>query len=83
MTKKEWQEEREKTRAGVQSNLTKSSKSEEIARINKLNFLLFGIGKWIYGKACDGEKWALECLEYPTYDRHDMIVKKAKEEGLL
>lgn len=83
MTKDEWRAEREKTRPGVQSNLTRASKSQEVARMAAVEHLMFGIGKWIYDKACDGHEWALDCLEYGIYDRHDMIIKKAREEGLI
>lgn len=64
-------------------NYTKKSKNEEVQRLARLEFLLFGIGKWIYDKACNGEEWALEALDYPTYDRYEMIIKKAIEEGLI
>jgi hypothetical protein len=84
MTREEWYAEKEKTAISHgQMNYTRNSKNEEIARIARLEFLLFGIGKWIYDKACNGEDWALEALEYPVYDRYEMIIKKATEEGLI
>lgn len=84
MTREEWYSEKEKTAISHgQMNYTKSSKSEEVARMSRLEFLLFGIGNWIYNKACNGEEWALELLDYPIYDRYEMILKKAKEEGLI
>jgi hypothetical protein len=84
MSREEWYSEKEKTaiRHG-QLNYTKSSKSEEIARIARLEFLLFGVGKWIYDKACNGEEWALDILEYQIYDRYEMVIRKATDEGLL
>ena len=82
MTREEWNEEREKTKIKHgQKNLTKNSKNEEVARMQKLEFLLYGIGEWIYKKACKGDLNAIELLNNPTYDRYDTIIKKAKEEG--
>jgi len=84
MTREEWNAEREKTKISHgQQNYTRNSKSEEVRRMERLNFLLFGIGEWIYNKACNGEQWALDVLDYQYYDKYDMIIKKAQEEGLI
>jgi len=84
MTREEWMAERRKTRLNSQqSNYTRQSKSQEVARMGRLIFLLFDIGPWIYKKACGGEEWALDAWEYNCYDPHEMIIKKATEEGLI
>lgn len=84
MTREEWYTEKEKTKVKHgQTNYTRSSKSEEIQRMARLEFLLFGVGEWIHNKACNGEGWAIEILENPIYDRYHMVIKKAKEEGFL
>lgn len=84
MTREEWKSEKEKCKIlHGQMNLTKGSASQEISRMSRLEFLLFGIGEWIYNKACAGEEWALDALEYGCYDRYDMVINKAKEEGLI
>ena len=86
MTREEWLGEREKCQiAHGQQNLTRLSVSEDIARTGRLEFLMFGIGKYIYDKAVKGEEWALEALEYgrSAYDPYEVIMMKAKEEGLV
>lgn len=84
MTREEWNLEKEKTKIRHgQTNFTRNSKNEEATRISRLEFLLFGIGEWIYKKALKGDEWALDCLDYGIYDRYDTIIKKAKEEGFI
>lgn len=83
MTREEWLLEKEKTSIKHgQVNYTKSSKNEEIQRINRLEYLLFGVGKWIYNKAFT-EQWALDAIDSGIYDRYDMVILKAKEECLI
>jgi len=83
MTKEEWLLEKEKTSIKHgQLNYTKSSKNEEIQRLKRLEYLLFDIGKWLYDKAFT-EEWALDAIDSGIYDRYDMIILKAKEEGLI
>lgn len=82
MTKSEWREEFEKCQISHgQMNFTRSSASNEIHRINKIIFLCFGVCEWICKKAIT-EEWAKEAIEY-GYDTYDMIIIKAKEDGLL
>ena len=84
MTREEWYEEREKCSIKHgQSNFTRASKNEEVSRMGRLEFLCYGVGKWIYDKACAGEEWALENLEFGIYDTYEMVIKKAKEEGKI
>lgn len=70
MTREEWYAEKEKTaiRHG-QCNYTKNSKNEEVLRIERLQFLLFGVGEWLYKKAYT-ENWALEAIDTGYYDRY-------------
>jgi hypothetical protein len=83
MSREEWKAEVKENKANwVQTNYTRHTKSQEISRLNRLIFLYFDVGEWLYDKACKGEEWAQECLDY-SYDKYAMIIKKAKEEGLL
>ena len=83
MSREEWKAEVEKNKVNwVQTNYTRHTASQEVRRLNRLTFLYFGVGKWLYDKACEGEEWALECIDY-SYDTYNMVIKKAKEEGLL
>jgi hypothetical protein len=63
-------------------NANGSGRSETNAKLNRLEFLGFGVHAWLYQKAEAGDAEALEAIEY-GYDKYSMIIRKAKEEGLL
>ena len=81
MTREEWMVEREKVRPEiVQSDYTRNSKSEAVSNMDRLRFLLYNIGSWIWNAALQGEDWAIEALEYGMYDRWEMVKRKRSEE---
>ena len=85
MNREEWTTEYDSSRVDgmPRYNSNGSGRGETVSKLNKMEYLLFGIGKWIYDSAVNGEEWALECLEYNIYDKYEMVIKKAKEENLI
>jgi len=84
MTREEWNSEYESNKPDgmPRFNSNGAGRSDTIRKLSNMEFLLYGVGKWIYDKACIGEEWALECLEFQIYDKYDMIQKKYNEEKL-
>jgi len=85
MTREEWKKEMDKaTPDGMpRYNAGGAGRSDTIAKLERKEFLCYGVHKWIYDKACEGIQWALEIWEFEIYDKYEMILKKAIEEGKL
>lgn len=86
MSRGEWLKLREENRTDgmPRSRFTKHcSKSDTIQKLNMLEYLNFGIGKWVYDQAVLGAEWALEDLNYGIHDPYKRVIEKAKFEGLL
>jgi hypothetical protein len=86
MTREEWKAAFEANTIDgnpIHNAANKAARNASLRKLAEKERLLYGIGKWIYQKACDGEEWALEAYEYQVFDRYDMVIKKAKEEGKI
>ena len=86
MSREEWQFEYNQCRADGMprhNGANKSARNDSLRKLERMQFLLFGIGKWIYDLACKGEDFALEAFESQIYDNYDMVIKKATMEGIL
>jgi hypothetical protein len=51
-------------------------------RLDILQWLGFGVQKWLYQKALSGDKEALYKIEF-HYDLYEEVINKAKEEGKI
>lgn len=86
MTYEEWSAEYDKLKCSwVPGNYTRASKSQEVDRMSRIIWLHFDVGRWIYEKAMEGYQWALDEIDFPSRgkEKHELIVRKAVEEGLL
>jgi hypothetical protein len=85
MTREEWKQAKSEVRADgmPRYNANGAGRGDTISKLSRLEFLGFGVQAWLYQKAEAGDEEALEAIEYGIYDQYSMIIKKAKEEGLL
>lgn len=65
-----------------QSRAIKGSQNKMIQHAKIMDWLSFGVHKWLYEKAMNGDKEALFKLEY-SYSLYDEVILKAKEQNLL
>lgn len=65
-----------------QSRAIKGSQNKMIQHAKIMDWLSFGVHKWLYQKALNGDKEILFKLEH-CYNLYDEVVLKAKEQNLL
>lgn len=65
-----------------QSRAIKGSQNKMIQHAKMLEWLSFGVHKWLHEKAINGDKDALFKLEY-NYALYDEVILKAQEQKLL
>jgi hypothetical protein len=88
MTEEEWNREREavKPACGFSSKVTHASRSLDIYRANRVQFLSYGVSEWIVSKMTP-EDWAdpYSDLHWKLnhYVAYADVIEKAREEGKL
>ncbi|QNS40160.1 hypothetical protein H0S70_07030 [Chryseobacterium manosquense] len=65
-----------------QSKAIKGSQSKMIQHSKISEWLSFGVHKWLFEKALNGDKEALFKIEH-SYNLYDEVILKAKEQNLL
>ena len=94
ITKKEWETLKESLRpCNAQSNFTKNSSSEKTSKLEKVQFLNYGVGDNFrallakvknYEVTLHSEEEREELIAgLATVTTHEMVVKKALQEGKL
>ena len=53
-----------------------------LKHLDRVNYMSFGVHKWLYQKALSGCKESLFKIDV-SYRLYDEVINKAKEEGLL
>jgi hypothetical protein len=84
MSRTEWNEKRESLKVQG-SGIFKAHRANiaaEVKRINDLIYLHFNVQHWLHERAVQGNEEALELLLF-GYDVYDLVLVKAKEEGLI